>query len=207
MVNIASQIVAPPYHVQTTQAATLPSYEQFPQHRSVEDLWLRKWRMPCSMGIYPFMDGKIEDSEPIFQQLIAQSNGSTDVLYDPDAYASPFQPVGDRLVVSADDAARKGDKQTARELYLRAAAVYRISRFPIMRSPMLREVWEKQKKCYAAGAKFLDPPLHEVDIPFKYCDESRGDQNLPVPAYLRIPSTPSSLAGHPVLLFICGLEA
>ena len=62
-----------------------------PHHESIQALWETKWKKPvsrpavleramigrvytndrkCSMGIYPFFDGKIEDFEPVFAELM-----------------------------------------------------------------------------------------------------------------------------------------
>lgn len=39
-------------------------------HESIKALWETKWKFPCSIGVYPFHDGKLEDFEPVFQYLI-----------------------------------------------------------------------------------------------------------------------------------------
>ena len=39
-------------------------------HQSMEALWTRKWRFPCSLSVYPFHDGKLEDFEKVFDRLI-----------------------------------------------------------------------------------------------------------------------------------------
>lgn len=39
-------------------------------HESIKALWETKWRYPCSIGVYPFHDGKLEDFEPVFKYLI-----------------------------------------------------------------------------------------------------------------------------------------
>ena len=39
-------------------------------HQSMEALWTSKWRFPCSLSVYPFHDGKVEDFEKVFDRLI-----------------------------------------------------------------------------------------------------------------------------------------
>ncbi len=91
------------------------------------------------MGIYPFVDGKVEDFDPIFEGLINTSNDDSSILYDPDAYATPFLPVGASLVKQAEEAESANDIEKAEELFLRAGAVYRIARFPVNRSKLSQE--------------------------------------------------------------------
>jgi pimeloyl-ACP methyl ester carboxylesterase len=179
----------------------------FEHHSSVSALWNKKWRTACSMGVYPFVDGKVEDFDPIFKQLIEMSGDDTAILYDPDSYAAPFLPVGEDLVGRAGTAESEGKLAEAKELYLRAGAVYRIARFPINRSRLSRQAWEAGKAAYLKGGKYLDPPNREVMIPFVHADKDVGDEMKDIPAYLRIPNGRKREHGWPVLLFICGLDA
>ena len=159
------------------------------------------------MGVYPFVDGKVEDFDPIFEQLIASSSDNAGVLYDADAYAAPFLPVGEGLVKKAEEAEKDGDTAKAKELYLRAGAVYRIARFPINRSKLSQQAWEAGKDAYIRGGKYLDPPNQEVMISFKHADIAAGDEKTDIPACLRVPNGDKPARGWPVLLFICGLDA
>ena len=52
--------------------------------------------------------------------------------YDFEAYAAPSLPVGECLERQAAEAERTGNIIKATELYLRAACVYRIGRFPFL---------------------------------------------------------------------------
>lgn len=65
-----------------------PSFAQpRPHHASIKALWEGKWHQPVFMGIYPFVDGKVEDFEPVFQSLI---NADLHEPYNPDEYAAAF---------------------------------------------------------------------------------------------------------------------
>lgn len=163
--------------------------------------------MPCSRGIYPFVDGKLEDFEPIFEQLVTTSNDDISIVYDPDAYAKPFLPVGEKLVERAKTAEEKADTMEAKDLYLRAAAVYRIARFPINRSKLSQRAWKAGLAAYLKGGKYLDPPNQEVMVPFKHAKPDAGDKPNDIPVYVRIPNGEKPKDGWPVLLFICGLDA
>lgn len=157
------------------------------------------------MGIYPFVDGKVEDFDPIFEGLINTSNDDSSILYDPDAYATPFLPVGASLVKQAEEAESANDIEKAEELFLRAGAVYRIARFPVNRSKLSQEAWKLGKDAYLRGGKYLDPPNQEVLIPFTHA--AGADKKVEIPAYLRVPKGTKPASGWPVLLFICGLDA
>jgi hypothetical protein len=200
-------IVAPPYHVQGTAAELRTGFPYFAHHDSVSALWSQKWRKPCAHGIYPFTDGNVEDFDPIFAELVRVSDDKPDILYRPDEYARPFFPLAEKLLTKAGQAEEKGDTAQARDLYLRAAAVYRIARFPINRSRVSQEAWERGKAAYVKGGQYLDPPSVPVEVPFTDVNESAGDRNTSIQAYLRLPAGKRPENGWPVLLFICGLDA
>jgi hypothetical protein len=161
-----TSIVAPPYHVQSTAAEVRAGLPYFANHDFVSALWNQKWRTPCTHGIYPFTDANVEDFDSIFAELVRTSGDQPDILYRPDEYARPFFPMAEKLVATAEQAEAKGDTAQARDLYLRAAAVYRIARFPINRSPVSQEAWEGGKAAYVKGGQYLSPPSVPVDIPF-----------------------------------------
>lgn len=163
--------------------------------------------MPCVAGIYPFTDGRGEDFDPIFAELSKISADDAAILHRPDDYAKPFFPVADQLIAAAEEALSKGSFVEGRDLFLRAAAVYRIARFPVNRSPLSQEAWEKGKAAYEQGGRLLDPPSIPIDIPFTHADTAAGDLGGDIAAYLRLPHGQKPAAGWPVLLFICGLDA
>jgi len=207
MTVMSTGITAPPYHVQSTAQTLRDGFPYFAHHDSVSALWSQKWRAPCSAGIYPFTDGRVEDFDPIFAELSKISADDPAILYRPDDYAKPFFPVADRLVAVAREALSNGSTVEARDLFLRAAAVYRIARFPVNRSPLSRQAWQQGKAAYEQGGALLDPPSVPVDIPFTHADPSAGDLGTAIPAYLRLPRGEQPAGGWPVLLFICGLDA
>ena len=200
-------IIVPPYHVQSSAVELHSGFPYFAHHDSVSALWSGKWRGPCAAGIYPFTDANVADFDPIFAALIEISSDDPAILYRPDDYAEPFLPVAQSLVAQAEAAASDGDTDVARDRYLRAAAVYRIARFPINRSALSQQAWEHGKAAYEQAGLLLDPPSVAVDIPFTHADVSAGDLDVPIPAYLRLPTGDRPEQGWPVLLFICGLDA
>ena len=202
-----TSIVAPPYHVQSTAAELRSGFPYFSYHDSVSKLWSDKWRTPCVHSIYPFTDANVEDFDPIFKELVQISNDSSDLLYRPDDYAKPFFPVAEDLVSRASQAETHGDAAKAQELYLRAAAVYRIARFPVNRSKVSQEAWERGKEAYVKAGRYLNPASVALNIPFTHGDAAAGDLLVPVQTYLRMPTGKKPGAGWPVMLFICGLDA
>ena len=203
----ATAIIAPPYHVQSTAKELRNGFPYFAHHDSVSALWTQKWRKPCEAGIYPFFDGNVADFDPIFAQLIEVSNDDPGILHRPDDYAKPFLPVGRDLASRAEDVMARGKTNEARDLFLRAAAVYRIARFPINRSPLTQEAWDKGKSAYEKAGPLLDPPSSPVAVPFAHADVAAGDRDAPIQAYLRLPKGSRPTAGWPILLFICGLDS
>ena len=203
----AEKVIAPPYHIQTNATGSGGGFPHFSYHESVSALWSQRWRKACAAGVYPFTDADVADFDPIFETLVTRSNDDSAILFRPDDYAAPFLPVGRRLASQAVAAAEDSDNETAKNLFLRAAAVYRIARFPINRSPLTQEAWERGKDAYERGGLLLEPPSIPVEIPFAHADTSAGDSEAPIQAYLRLPPGERPLKGWPIVLFICGLDA
>ena len=203
----APRISTPPYHVQSTAGDVRNGFPYFSYHRSVSELWSNKWRKPCAAGIYPFTDAEVDDFDPIFAALVEASGDDPSILFRPDNYAQPFIPVGAELARLAEEAEAKGDLNRARNLFLRAAAVFRIARFPINRSGLGNEAWARGKAAYERGAALLRPQSVPIAIPFVHADVGSGDRTDAIEAYLRVPDGTRPEEGWPVLLFICGLDA
>src|SRR5271170_4748139 len=79
-----------------------------------------------------------------------------------DAYTEAFFPVCNDLLKQATSETAAGHHAAASALYLRVACLYRISRFPIMSSPLKWKAYEAQKAAYMmASAAWIDP-IREV---------------------------------------------
>jgi pimeloyl-ACP methyl ester carboxylesterase len=173
----------------------------------VQALWSQKWRPLCSAGIYPFTGAKVEDFDPVFAELSRNSHDDPAILRQPDDYARPFFPAASQLVAAAEETLSKGDALAARDLFLRAGAIYKMARFPVNRSKLGHEAWDKGKAVHETASRLLDPPRLAVDIPFTHGDASAGDLDAAIPAYLRVPSGLKPVDGWPVVLVICGLDS
>jgi hypothetical protein len=193
--SVPAKIIAGSYHVQSTAENLRNGFPYFTHHDSVSALWAQKWRAPSSAAVYPFTDAKVEDFDPIFSDLSKISRDDPNILYRPDDYAKPFFPVAQQLVSGAEDALSKRKSDQAMSLFLRAAAVYRIARFPINRSPLTQDAWVKGKAAYEKGGRLLDPPSTPVEIPFTHASTAAGDTNVSIQAYLRLPNKPRPVSG------------
>ena len=205
--ELNAKVVCPPYHVQSTARESRDGFPYFRHHDSIAALWSGKWRKPCAAGVYPFTDANVADFDPIFAELVEVSGDDPAFLSRPDDYAVPFLSAGDDLAARAEAAAVRGDDAAAKDLFLRAAAVYRIGRFPINRSPLSQQAWTRGKAAYERAGPLLDPPCSSLFIPFRRASVAAGDNEIDIPAYLRMPKGERPAAGWPVLLFICGLDA
>ena len=186
----------PPFHVQSFSKALRDGFPYFAHHDSVSALWSRRWRHAVVAGFYPFFDGQVEDFDPIFAESILLSGDDPAILHRPDDYAAPFLPVGRRLASEAQAALMAGRREEAKTLFLRAAAVFRIARYPINRSPVTHQAWEESKAAYEQAGRLLDPPSVPVPVPFAHADPSRGDLNEPIQAYLRLPGGARAILDH-----------
>ncbi|KAL2810307.1 Alpha/Beta hydrolase protein [Aspergillus granulosus] len=174
----------------------------YPHKGSIKILWETKWKLACEKSVYPFHDGNIEDFEQIFAQLIAENTNDA----ESDAYTKTFLPVADSLEQQAAAALEGGDSRTASELLLRAATVYRISRFPYVGpngTGLKRTAFERQKKAYLAAASFWTPKIQEQIIPYTKRITKEGTD---IPSYVRVPE--QATADHPVpcVLIMTGLD-
>jgi hypothetical protein len=173
----------------------------FPHHESIKALWETKWKRPATMGIYPFMDGNIADFEPIFNEI-----GHLHPPYDFDAYAAAFFPTAEKLIKEAEEAEKSGETAKASSLFLRAAAVYRIARFPVPRGKKQKEAWELNKAVYLRGAQYLNPPVESVKIPHTHGLAGTPEEDSHLSVFARRPAEANENSPVPVLLLIWGLD-
>ena len=174
--------------------------EKYSHLSGVKALWETKWKFPATKGVYPFHDGKYEDFAPIFEKLIADNvnDGYSDT------YTEYFLPTAERLTDEALSA-QGSDRAKAADLFKRACAVYRISRFPSVDagSGLKRKIYDTQKQVYLRGASLWDAPLKEVIIPHTAAE---GEDGKDIPLYVRLPAVASKDKRVPVVLLITGLD-
>lgn len=102
---------------------------------------------------------------------------------DKDAWAAGFMEVAEPIQKQAQEEEARGDIEAARKNYMRAYAYFRLGRFPTINSPGKKESWRRSIECYLAAAKYLDPPLQRIEMPF----EGRPGEGDKVIGYYRRP--------------------
>lgn len=88
-----------------------------------------------------------------------------------------------------------GQIARARDAYLKASAYYSIAKFPVIDHPAKQAAYRKCIELYLKAAKYFDPPLERVTIPF-----GRGQS---IVGYLR---KPSGVSKPPVVIVTGGVD-
>jgi len=114
---------------------------------------------------------------------------------DKDEWAAAFMAVADRYMNEAKSL-EKTDPAKANADYIRAWRLYSFGRWPIPASPGKQRSYEKAIEAFLAHAKFFDPPLEVVKIPFE------GKEII---AYLRLPK--NAPGPVPLVLAVNGLDS
>jgi esterase FrsA len=120
---------------------------------------------------------------------------------DKDEWAAGFMDVADRYF----DEAKSLEKSTSPDKaglakanadYIRAWRLYSFGRWPIPASPGKQRSYEKAIEAFLAHAKFFDPPLEVVHIPFE------GKEII---GYLRLPK--NATGPVPLVIAVNGLDS
>ena len=128
-----------------------------------------------------------------------------------DAYTEAFFPTAERLTEQGILASGSGDHSIASELYLRAACICRIARFPYITSfPTVNSeikwrAWEAQKAVYMRAASEWEQPVKQVMIPHTAAEGADRDT---IPVYVRYPGRCDDIKKEkvPVVILITGLD-
>jgi esterase FrsA len=114
---------------------------------------------------------------------------------DKDEWAAAFMGVADRYMTEAKSV-EKTDPVKANADYIRAWRLYSFGRWPIPASPGKQRSYEKAIEAFLAHARFSDPPLEIVRIPFE------GKEII---GYLRLPKNANGPV--PLVLAVNGLDS
>jgi len=114
---------------------------------------------------------------------------------DKDEWAAAFMGVADRYMNEAKSL-EKTDPVKANADYIRAWRLYSFGRWPIPASPGKQRSYEKAIEAFLAHARFWDPPLEIVRIPFE------GKEII---GYLRLPKNTNGPV--PLVLAVNGLDS
>jgi len=125
--------------------------------------------------------------------IYADKNESEEALaklksVEPEPWAQAWGRLGARWEDKARSEEAAGNLPSAQEAYLKAYGYYGIARHPFPNSPGKKEAYRKTCEMYLAAARFLNPPLERVAIPFS------GKE---IAGYLRLPEKrPAPLIMH-----------
>src|ERR1700679_3428026 len=114
---------------------------------------------------------------------------------DKDEWAAAFMGVGDHYMKEAQ-ALEKTEPSKANADYIRAWRLYSFGRWPIPASPGKQRSYEKAIEAFRAHARFFDPPLEVVHIPFE------GKEII---GYLRVPK--NAKGPVPLVIAVNGLDS
>src|SRR5437764_10368277 len=137
-------------------------------------------------GMYPLIGLDPADVKQAFAAITTS---------DYDEWAAAFIALGDRYMSEAQSLER-ADPGKANADYIRAWRIYSFGRWPVPASPGKQRAYTKALEAFLAHAKFMDPPLEVVRIPF---------ENSEIVGYLRLPKNAKSPV--PVVIAISGLDS
>jgi esterase FrsA len=140
----------------------------------------------AEVGQYPLIGLDAGDVREAFESIHTR---------DKDEWAAGFMRVADRYMNEAKSL-EKTDPTKANADYIRAWRLYSFGRWPIPASPGKQRSYEKAIEAFLAHARFWDPPLEIVKIPFE------GKEII---GYLRLPKNASGPV--PLVLAVNGLDS
>ncbi|HZZ15853.1 MAG TPA: hypothetical protein VFE08_07820, partial [Candidatus Sulfotelmatobacter sp.] len=144
-----------------------PAQKEERRERTIDEIRVEAIRR-AQVGQYPLIGLDPGDVTDAFQNIHTA---------DKDEWAAGFMKVADRYFNEAKSL-EKSDPTKANADYIRAWRIYSFGRWPIPASPGKQRSYEKALEAFLAHAKFYDPPLEIVKIPFE------GKEII---GYLRLP--------------------
>jgi esterase FrsA len=140
----------------------------------------------AEVGQYPLIGLDPGDVKEAFESIHTS---------DKDEWAGGFMRVADRYFNEAK-ALEKSDPSKANAEYIRAWRLYSFGRWPIPASPGKQRSYEKAIEAFLAHARFFDPSLEVVHIPF---------EDKQIIGYLRLPKNAKSPV--PLVIAVNGLDS
>src|ERR1700729_3732744 len=137
-------------------------------------------------GQYPCIGQNPDDLKEAFANIKTK---------DRDEWGAAFIAIGDRYMAEGK-ALEKTDPTKADAAYVRAWRVYSFGRWPVPSSPQKQRSYEKAVEAFRAHAKFWDPPMEIVHIPFE------GKEII---GYLRFPK--NATGPVPLVIAVNGLDS
>jgi esterase FrsA len=140
----------------------------------------------AEVGGYPLIGLDPNDVREAFQSIHTR---------DKDEWAAGFMGVADRYMAQGK-ALESTDRKQADADYIRAWHLYSFGRWPFEGSPKKKVSHQKAIEAFLAHARFMDPPLQVVHIPFE------GKEII---GYMRLPK--DAAAPVPMVIAVNGLDS
>jgi len=157
----------------------------FSQERTLDEIKTEAIKR-AQNGMYPLIGLDPADVEDAFTSIHTK---------DKDEWAAGFMRVGDRYFNEAKSL-EKTDPAKANADYIRAWHIYSFGRWPVPSSPGKQQSYAKALEAFRAHAKFYDPPLEIVHIPF---------EGKEIVGYLRLPK--DAKGPVPLVIAVNGLDS
>ena len=162
-----------------------PLWSQARQERTLEEIKAEAIRR-AQNGIYPLIG---LDPKDVGEALAAVHTK------DKDEWAAAFMNVADSYMKAGKEV-EQSDPQAANADYIRAWRLYSFGRWPYPASPLKQRSYEKAIAAFLAHARFGDPPLEVVRIPF---------EGKEIVGYMRIPRNATNPV--PLVIAVNGLDS
>ncbi len=137
--------------------------------------------------------GKANPLEWVSRKDVEEVVGRLQSL-DPDHWGTEWGKIGARYEALGDEQEGRGQAAEAGKSYYLAYEFYRIGRYPVPISPEKMNCYKASLRNYLKAAKYLDPPVERVEIPF---------ENRSLVGYLQIPR---GLSRPPVVMHWGGVD-
>ena len=164
---------------------TCPAFSQVASERTIEEIKTEAVHR-AENGMYPLIGLDPADVREAFASIKTR---------DKDEWATAFMAVADRYMAEGKSL-ESTDPTKANADYIRAWQLYSFGRWPIPASPKKQESYQKAIAAFLAHARFGDPPLEVVHIPFE------GKEII---AYLRLPK--NAKGPVPLVIAVNGLDS
>ena len=164
---------------------TVPCFSQQHTERTIDEIKTEAIRR-AEVGQYPLIGLDPGDIREACNAIHTR---------DKDEWAAAFMGVADRYFNEAKSL-EKTDPTKANADYIRAWRLYSFGRWPIPASPGKQRSYEKAIEAFLAHARFWDPPLEIVKIPFE------GKEII---GYLRLPK--NAKGPVPLVIAVNGLDS
>jgi len=166
-------------------AASVPCLSQQHAERTIDEIKAEAIRR-AEVGQYPLIGLDPADVREALNSVHTR---------DKDEWAAAFMGVADRYMNQAKSL-ETTDPAKANADYIRAWRLYSFGRWPVPASPGKQRSYEKALEAFRAHARFWDPPMEIVKIPFE------GKEII---GYLRLPK--NTTGPVPLVLAVNGLDS